>query len=46
MTKKQKAFYDNYREPQIIRPETEIEFVGNQREHIIAWCGIPKYTEE
>ena len=38
--------YDNYREPQIIRPETEIEFVGNQREHIIAWCEIPEYTEE
>lgn len=38
--------YDNYKEPQIIRPETEIEFVGNQREHIIAWCEIPKYTKE
>ena len=38
--------YDNYKELQIVRPETEIEFVGNQREHIIAWCEIPKYTEE
>lgn len=34
------------REPQIIRPETEIEFVGNQREHIIAWCEIPIFTDK
>ena len=38
--------YDNYKEPQIIRPETEIEFVGNQREHIIAWCEIPTFDKE
>ena len=37
--------YDNYKEPQIVRPETEIEFVGNQREHIIAWCEVPKFEE-
>lgn len=35
--------YDNWREPAIISANSELEFIGGQENHIIAWCEISPF---